>query len=135
MGNSPRTATSRPVQRLNRKKTNKPAEQASVRLNKYLSAAGIASRRKADELIQQGRVTVNGSPVGDLGTKVDPSRDTVFVDGKQAVVLDEPVYILLNKPKDCITTARDERGRATVMDYVRVKERVFPVGRLDRNTT
>ncbi len=110
-------------------------EQSTVRLNKFLSQAGVASRRKADEMLQAGRVSVNGQVVTSLGTKIDPASDKVFVDGRQVVVLSEPVYIVLNKPKDCITTARDERGRMTVMDYVRPKERVFPVGRLDRNTT
>jgi len=107
----------------------------TIRLNKFLSMAGISSRRKSDELIVAGKVSVNGRVVTGLGVKIDPSRDTVFVDGRQAVVLDEPVYIVFNKPKDCITTARDERGRTTVLDYVTVKQRVFPIGRLDRNTT
>ena len=106
-----------------------------VRLNKYLSTAGVCSRRKADEMIQEGKVKVNGSAVTNLGVKIDPSCDQVFVNGKQVVNLDEPVYIVFNKPKDCITTASDERGRTTVMDYVRVKERVYPIGRLDRDTT
>ncbi len=106
-----------------------------VRLNKYLAAAGIASRRKADSLIQEGRVTVNRSAAIDLGVKIDPSKDKVFVDEKQVILLDAPVYIVLNKPKDCITTISDERHRTTVMEYVRVRERVFPVGRLDRKTT
>ena len=106
-----------------------------VRLNKYLSTAGVCSRRKADEMIQEGKVKVNGSAVTNLGVKIDPSCDQVFVNGKQVVNLDEPVYIVFNKPKDCITTASDERGRTTVMDYVRVRERIYPVGRLDRNTT
>jgi pseudouridine synthase len=106
-----------------------------IRLNKFLSMAGVSSRRKADQMIQEARVSVNGTVVAELGYKIDPARDTVFVDGKQAAVLHEPVYILFNKPKDCITTLKDERGRATVMDYVKVRERVFPVGRLDRNTT
>ena len=106
-----------------------------VRLNKYLSTAGVCSRRKADEMIQEGKVKVNGNAVMNLGVKIDPSCDQVFVNGKQVVNLDEPVYIVFNKPKDCITTASDERGRTTVMDYVRVRERIYPVGRLDRNTT
>jgi len=107
----------------------------TVRLNKYLSMAGIASRRKADEMIQEGKVSVNGVVVKSLGVKIDPSRDKVFVNEKELVILDEPVYIVLNKPKDCITTAKDERGRTTIFDYVKVKERVYPIGRLDRNTT
>ena len=106
-----------------------------IRLNKYLSMAGIASRRKADEMIQEGKVRVNGKVVTDFGVKIDPHNDQVFVNERQVVILNEPVYIVFNKPKDCITTASDERGRTTVMDYVRVKERVFPIGRLDRNTT
>lgn len=106
-----------------------------VRLNKFLSMAGASSRRKADELMQEGRVRVNGTVVTSLGTKIDPARDTVFVNEKQVVMLDEPVYIVFNKPKDAITTAKDERGRATIMDYVHVRERVYPIGRLDRKTT
>jgi 23S rRNA pseudouridine2605 synthase len=106
-----------------------------TRLNKFLSSAGIASRRKADELIQSGSVTVNGKQVSELGSKIDPSIDKVFVNGKQVAYIDDPVYIVLNKPKDCITTTDDERGRRTVLDLVHVKARVYPVGRLDRNTT
>jgi 23S rRNA pseudouridine2605 synthase len=106
-----------------------------VRLNKFLSTAGITSRRKADEMIQEGKVKVNGNVVMSLGVKIDPSRDKIFVNEKQVVMVDEPVYIVFNKPKDCITTASDERGRTTIMDYVKVKQRVFPIGRLDRNTT
>jgi pseudouridine synthase len=106
-----------------------------MRLNKFLATGGVASRRGADELITEGHVRVNGRVVTALGTRIDPEADKVFVDEHQIVLLDEPVYIVFNKPKDCITTAKDERGRTTVMDYVKVKERVFPVGRLDRNTT
>jgi 23S rRNA pseudouridine2605 synthase len=106
-----------------------------IRLNKFLSNAGVLSRRKADEMIAEGRVTVNGKVALELGTKIDPEKDTVFFDGKQVAVIHERVYILFNKPKDCITTASDERGRTTVVDYVKPKQRVFPVGRLDRNTT
>ncbi len=106
-----------------------------MRLNKFLATAGLTSRRKADELMEEGRVKVNGVVVASLGVRVDPAKDKVFVDGKQVVILDDMVYILFNKPHDCITTASDERGRATVMDYVKVRERVFPVGRLDRHTT
>lgn len=106
-----------------------------IRLNRYLSMAGAASRRKADGYIAAGRVTVNGRIVCDLGTRIDPKNDSVFLDGRQIVDIDPKVYILFNKPKDCITTLSDERGRSTVMDYVRLSTRVFPVGRLDRNTT
>lgn len=117
------------------KDTKKKSDESLIRLNKFLSTAGITSRRKADEMIQEGKVRVNGKVILDLGVKIDPARDTVFVNEKQVVHLDEPIYIVFNKPKDCITTASDERGRVTVMDYVRIKERVFPIGRLDRNTT
>jgi len=106
-----------------------------IRLNKFLSSAGISSRRKADELILSGTVTVNGERVTSLGSKVDPSKDRVYVSGKQVVPVNDHIYIVLNKPKDCITTAKDEKGRRTVLDIVRIKERVYPVGRLDRNTT
>lgn len=110
-------------------------ENGSIRLNKFLASAGVTSRRKADALILEGRVKINGKVVTSLGVKIAASRDTIFVDGKQVSILDEQVYIVFNKPKDCITTMSDERGRTTVMDYVRVRTRVFPVGRLDRNTT
>ncbi|HTK82861.1 MAG TPA: pseudouridine synthase [Bacteroidota bacterium] len=115
--------------------TSRASTSSFIRLNKYLSTAGISSRRKADELIQEGKVNVNGTIVTSLGVKINPARDKVFVNGKQVLQLDEPVYIVLNKPKDCITTASDERGRTTIMDYVKVKQRVYPIGRLDRNTT
>jgi 23S rRNA pseudouridine2605 synthase len=111
------------------------ASQQRLRLNKFLSSAGVASRRKADELILAGSVSINGQIVTTLGAKVDPSKDKVFVSGKQVVTGSGHLYILLNKPKDCITTTRDEKGRRTVLDLVRVKERIYPVGRLDRNTT
>ena len=114
----------------------KPAtDSALVRLNKFIADTGECSRRKADELIQNGTVRVNGKVVTQLGVKIDPASDKVFVNEKQVSILDEPVYILFNKPKDCITTASDERGRTTVIDYVHLRQRVYPVGRLDRNTT
>jgi 23S rRNA pseudouridine2605 synthase len=120
-------------------KSNPRPEPASgetgVRLNKYLSSSGVASRRKADVLIQEGHVAVNGKVVDQLGLRIDPEQDRVTVDGRQIADNAAPVYIIFNKPKDSITTARDERGRTTVMDFLRVKERVFPIGRLDRNTT
>lgn len=110
-------------------------EKPAIRLNRYLASAGITSRRKADELIRQGQVRVNGKPVTALGTTIDPSADRVMVGAREVVLLDEPVYIVLNKPKDTITTTHDERGRHSTADIVRVRERIFPVGRLDRNTT
>lgn len=97
--------------------------------------AGLGSRRKMDALIAEGAVTINGKPVTSLGVRVDPVRDRVMVEGRVIGLTEKPIYILFNKPKDTITTVSDERGRRTVMDYVRVRQRVFPVGRLDRNTT
>jgi len=106
----------------------------ALRLNTFLARAGVGSRRKNDELILSGAVKVNGKTVHELGIRVNLS-DHVTVGGKRVVLGERSVYIVFNKPKDCITTVEDEKGRTTVMDYVRLKERVFPVGRLDRNTT
>ena len=109
--------------------------QEAVRLNKYLAIAGVGSRRKNDELILSGAVKVNGKVVQELGVKIRPTKDRVTVNGQLVEVRHKSYYILFNKPKDCITTVSDEKGRTTVMDYVRLKERIYPVGRLDRNTT
>ncbi len=103
-----------------------------MRLNAYLARAGVASRRRADDLIKAGRVTVNGAP-GQLNTFVE-SRDRVEVDGRP-VGLQRLAYVLLNKPAGVVTTARDPQGRPTVVDLVRVESRVVPVGRLDADTT
>jgi 23S rRNA pseudouridine2605 synthase len=103
-----------------------------VRLNAYLARAGVASRREADELIKAGRVTVNGEP-GQLNTFVE-SRDRVELDGKR-VELQSLTYVLLHKPADTVTTARDPQGRRTVVDLVDHPARVVPVGRLDADTT
>jgi 23S rRNA pseudouridine2605 synthase len=118
------------------KKTTSEHKEETVRLNKFLAQAGIASRRKADDLIANGYVKVNGIVVTELGRKVKTS-DAVICDGKRLHWQERKVYILLNKPKDVITTAEDEQGRTTVIDLVRnlTQERVFPVGRLDRLTT
>lgn len=106
-----------------------------VRLNKYLANAGICSRREADEFIQAGVVRVNGEVVSELGVKVKPTDTILFHD--QAVSIEHKIYILLNKPKDCVTTSDDPQERTTVMDLVKgaCAERIYPVGRLDRNTT
>ncbi|MCZ7557999.1 MAG: pseudouridine synthase [Bacteroidia bacterium] len=110
-------------------------EEGEIRLNKFLAEAGVMSRRKADELIRSGVVRVNGTVVTELGVKVDASKDNVSVRGTPVYIQTQLVYILLNKPKDCITTTDDEKGRRTVMELVPPEPRVFPVGRLDRNTT
>ena len=106
-----------------------------IRLNKFMANAGICSRREADELIQKGMVKVNGVAVSELGTKI--KREDVVEYNDQVVTLENKCYILLNKPKDCVTTSDDPDGRLTVMDLVKnaCKERIYPVGRLDRNTT
>ena len=108
---------------------------STVRLNRFLSMSGVTSRRKADELIAAGRVSVNGRTVSDLGTKIDPSADTVFLDGRQVAAVAPKLYVLLNNPKDTITTLSDERGRRSVRDFINTDRRIFPVGRLDRHTT
>jgi 23S rRNA pseudouridine2605 synthase len=105
---------------------------AEERLQKIIAAAGIASRRKAEELITQGRVTVNGKVITELGTKADLERDHVKVDGKLLHGAQRHRYFLLNKPKGYVTTVSDPEGRPTVMSLVQhVGERIYPVGRLD----
>ncbi len=112
-----------------------PDPNEQIRLNKFMANAGICSRREADEFIQQGLVKVNGVAVTELGTKIS-HNDVVEYDDK-VVTLESKCYILLNKPKDCVTTSDDPNGRTTVMDLVKgaCNERIYPVGRLDRNTT
>jgi 23S rRNA pseudouridine2605 synthase len=106
-----------------------------IRLNKYLANAGICSRREADEFITAGVVTVNDAVITELGTKIKRSDVVKFHD--QTVSIEHKVYILLNKPKDCVTTSDDPQARLTVMDLIKeaCSERVYPIGRLDRNTT
>ncbi|HHV99020.1 MAG TPA: rRNA pseudouridine synthase [Clostridiaceae bacterium] len=106
-----------------------------MRLQKYIALAGIASRRKAEELIRSGLVTVNGKVVTEMGTKVN-DNDIVEVCGKKAKLEGNKVYIMLNKPKGYVSTAKDQFSRKTVLDLVKgVKERVYPVGRLDYDTS
>jgi pseudouridine synthase len=102
-----------------------------MRLNKLLARAGVASRRAAEELIAGGRVSVNGVVVTDLGHSADPERDAVRLDGELVSLPRERVYIAFHKPRNVLTTVSDPRGRPTVMDYIDVGQRVFPVGRLD----
>jgi 23S rRNA pseudouridine2605 synthase len=106
-----------------------------MRLNRFLAHAGIASRRKADALIAEGRIQINGTVVEEMGRMVQP-EDAVSFDG-QPVQAERPVYILLNKPKGFLTTTSDERDRRTVMDLIAAAgtQRVYPVGRLDRQTS
>ena len=112
-----------------------PDPNEQLRLNKFMANAGLCSRREADEYILKGLIKVNGEVVTELGTKVS-HNDVVEYDGK-VVTLEKKCYILLNKPKDCVTTSDDPNGRLTVMDLVKgaCEERIYPVGRLDRNTT
>lgn len=105
-----------------------------VRLNKYIADSGFCSRRQADEIIKSGRVIVNNVVVTNLATKINLG-DKVQIDSKLIKQSVKFEYILLNKPKDTITTAKDEKGRKTVMDIVKTRFRLFPIGRLDRNTT
>ena len=107
-----------------------------IRLNKYVAQCGIASRRAADELIQNGKIWVNGKEVREPGTRIT-SKDRVTYQGKLLKPEQNLVYLLMNKPKDTITTSNDEKGRKTVLDIVqpKIQERVYPVGRLDRMTT
>ena len=106
-----------------------------IRLNKYLANAGVCSRREADEFIKAGLVKVNGESVTELGTKVRRADEVTF--HNEQVKLEHKIYLLLNKPRNCVTTADDPQERLTVMDLVKTacQERIFPVGRLDRNTT
>ena len=113
-----------------------PGEPELIRLNRYIANAGICSRRKADELIEAGVVSVNGEVVTSLGTRVNPATDEVKYNGER-LKREKMVYVLLNKPKDYITTTDDPQERRTVMHLVEkaTRERIYPIGRLDRNTT
>jgi 23S rRNA pseudouridine2605 synthase/16S rRNA pseudouridine516 synthase len=114
----------------------KQAQEEKVRINKFLAMCGVASRRAADQMVLEGRVTVNGQLVVEPGSRVDPRKDEVIVDGKRmAEPESKKVYILFNKPRNVITTSHDELDRQQILDFIDVPERVFPVGRLDRKTT
>lgn len=106
-----------------------------VRLQKYLAECGIASRRKAEELILQGKVAVNGQTVTELGTKINPNKDIVTYQGQQVRKNNEYIYILLNKPIGYVTTAKDQFNRDLVLDLVKTNKRLVPVGRLDMYTS
>ena len=106
-----------------------------IRLQKFLANAGIASRRKCEELISNGKVKVNGQVVKELGTKINPNLDEVIYNGKKVETNNEKIYILLNKPIGYVTTAKDQFNRNSVLDLVKIKERLVPVGRLDMYTS
>jgi 23S rRNA pseudouridine2605 synthase len=112
----------------------KTKEMMKVRLNKYLASCGVGSRRKVEELITQGRVEVNNKTIIDLASQVDDEIDHVKVDGEKLAPRSH-IYYLLNKPKGVITTTADEKNRQTVVDLIDTKDVIFPVGRLDYNTT
>ena len=105
-----------------------------MQLNKYLASCGVASRRKANLMISQGRVAVNRETVRELGRVIDIQSDEVFFDGRRLGIPDHYLYILMNKPKGVITAVHDNRGRETVIDLIASERRVFPVGRLDYDT-
>lgn len=105
------------------------------RLQKYMASCGVASRRKCEEIILAGRVKVDGAIVRELGTKIDIDRSVVEIDGKIIRPEEEKVYILLNKPVGYISAVSDDRGRKTIVDLIGAKERIFPIGRLDYDTS
>lgn len=106
-----------------------------IRLQKYIADCGITSRRKAEELIKQGKIKVNGQIVHELGTKINPQKDIVLYQDKKIKEKQKNVYILLNKPIGYVTTVKDQFERPSVLDLVKVKQRVVPVGRLDMYTS
>lgn len=106
---------------------------SEVRIQKYLSAAGVCSRRKAESYVRQGRVWVNGNAVKELGTKIDPEKDRVEVDGRLVSVPTEKIYVALNKPKGYVTSC-DHPGQPLVVDLVDLPHRVYPIGRLDKDS-
>ena len=106
-----------------------------MRIAKFLAAAGVASRRKCEEIILEGNVKVNGKTVEELGMQVDPERDDIRVNRKKIELKQEKIYIMFNKPVGCVCTCEDDRGRTTVLDYIKgIDERIYPVGRLDFTT-
>ncbi|KAB3534004.1 rRNA pseudouridine synthase [Alkaliphilus pronyensis] len=106
-----------------------------MRLQKYIAACGVASRRKSEKLIESGKVKVNGEPVTEMGYKIDPDKDIVLVDGKEISEDEKKVYVVLNKPKGYITTVNDQFNRKKVTDLIDLPYRIFPVGRLDYDTS
>ncbi len=120
---------------MNEKNTTEQGTGRTERLNKFIAANGHFSRRKIDEFILEGRVAVNGKEIFDLGTKINPDTDKVFIDGERVRVSDKKIYLMLNKPLNVITSVSDDKKRTTVVDLVNTKTKIFPVGRLDFHTT
>jgi len=106
-----------------------------IRLNKFIASNGVSSRRKVDELIEQERVTVNGATIKELGFKIDPAKDKIAVDGEAIRADKKKIYVMLNKPKGIITSVSDDKHRATVIDLIKINQKIFPVGRLDYHTS
>jgi 23S rRNA pseudouridine2605 synthase len=119
------------------KKTEKKKmmDPKKIRLNRYLALCGLGSRRKCDELIAAGAIRVNGKVIVEMGVRIDPDQDEIYYFNQRLYPQDKHLYILLNKPLRVVTTASDEKKRKTVLDLIDIKERIFPVGRLDFNTT
>lgn len=105
------------------------------RLQKFMSNAGVASRRKCEEIILEKRVRVNDTVICELGIKVDPSIDKIYVDDKLISTIEEKIYIMLNKPEGVVSTVSDEKGRETIIDVVNITDRIYPIGRLDYDTS
>jgi 23S rRNA pseudouridine2605 synthase len=105
------------------------------RLQKFMASCGVASRRKCEELILAGKVKVNGILVSEVGIKIDPTKDLVEYEGKVISKEENKVYIMLNKPEGYISSVKDEKGRPTILDIVKVKERIYPIGRLDYDSS
>lgn len=107
-----------------------------MRINKYIASCGICSRRAAEELILDGKVKVNGKVVKELATEIDEYNDTVTLDGRKIILVSRYIYIMFNKPKGCVCTVKDDKGRKTIMDYLESfsDKRIFPIGRLDYDT-
>lgn len=102
-----------------------------MRINKYIAECGVTSRRNADILIKEGKVKLNGKTVTSLGVDVNEENDSVLVDGKKIELPNKYTYVLFNKPKGCVTTSKDDKGRKTVFDFIKTEKRLFSVGRLD----
>lgn len=105
------------------------------RLQKFMAKCGVASRRKCEEIILEGRVKVNGTVVKELGTKVTAEKDIILVDNNKITLEKNKVYIMINKPEGIVTTVKDEKGRLTIIDLIDVEERIYPIGRLDYDSS